>query len=377
MSRSTSKRVIVVGGGFAGLSVAARLAQEGIAVTLLEAATLGMEASLRNQGWLHSGAWFARGQTDLARMCFESLRRTIDYCPTCIEPNHEGMFFVTSLAETNPQDWTQAWKLAEIPFEEIHRDRLLRQFPSLDPARVQQVFLLPDRSFRPEVLLWQLAEDARQIGVEIREHVPVAGLLYNERRVRGVVTGKGEEISARGVIFATGAWDWRAELATLPKTEQQSMHEHVALKTHLIAVSPEISTWPLCAIDQQGFNHLPHEATSVFGTSRWQVVRQAGDVSTVEKELAEMWRLMTLFFPDLNRDECADVKEWAGTTLQLMHPHQIEPGKAPLPTVIDHRDVPPSLENLWSVSPGRATLWSHLAEETCRRVTTALRLGNE
>ena len=52
-------RVIVVGGGFAGLSIAARLSQTGLPVTLLEATQLGFESSTRNQGWLHSGALHA------------------------------------------------------------------------------------------------------------------------------------------------------------------------------------------------------------------------------------------------------------------------------------------------------------------------------
>ncbi|MFG0334623.1 MAG: FAD-dependent oxidoreductase, partial [Maioricimonas sp. JB049] len=61
----TSQRVVVVGGGFAGLSIAARLAQSALPVTLLEGAELGFEASTRNQGWLHSGGIFARDQTEM------------------------------------------------------------------------------------------------------------------------------------------------------------------------------------------------------------------------------------------------------------------------------------------------------------------------
>ena len=47
-SRHKSSRVVIVGGGFAGLSVAARLAQSGLPVTLLESARLGFQASTRN-----------------------------------------------------------------------------------------------------------------------------------------------------------------------------------------------------------------------------------------------------------------------------------------------------------------------------------------
>jgi glycine/D-amino acid oxidase-like deaminating enzyme len=47
--------VVVVGGGYAGISAARELAQRGVAVTLLEARTLGWGASTRNGGIVHAG----------------------------------------------------------------------------------------------------------------------------------------------------------------------------------------------------------------------------------------------------------------------------------------------------------------------------------
>ena len=72
---------------------------------------------------------------------------------------------------------------------------------------------------------------------------------------------------------------------------------------------------------------------------------------------------MTRFVPQL-ADEQPVVTQWAGTTIQAMHVEQVEPGRAPLPTVIDHAQETPKIANLLSVFPGRATLWAHLAEQT-------------
>jgi glycine/D-amino acid oxidase-like deaminating enzyme len=47
--------VVVVGGGYTGVSAARRLAQQGASVTLLEAHTLGWGASTRNGGIVHPG----------------------------------------------------------------------------------------------------------------------------------------------------------------------------------------------------------------------------------------------------------------------------------------------------------------------------------
>ncbi|MFL5674807.1 MAG: NAD(P)/FAD-dependent oxidoreductase [Chloroflexota bacterium] len=47
--------IVVVGGGYAGVTAAAELARRGVAVTLLEAHTLGWGASTRNGGIVHPG----------------------------------------------------------------------------------------------------------------------------------------------------------------------------------------------------------------------------------------------------------------------------------------------------------------------------------
>ncbi len=67
--RATAQRIVIVGGGIAGLSAAVRLAQAGLPVTVLESSQLGGAASTRNQGWLHSGGLFALDFPDYARTC--------------------------------------------------------------------------------------------------------------------------------------------------------------------------------------------------------------------------------------------------------------------------------------------------------------------
>ena len=56
-----SADVVVIGGGYAGINAARELAPRGVAVTLLEAHTLGWGASTRNGGIVHAGyKWSAR-----------------------------------------------------------------------------------------------------------------------------------------------------------------------------------------------------------------------------------------------------------------------------------------------------------------------------
>ena len=57
-----SADVVVIGGGYAGVTAARELARRGVAVTLLEARTLGWGASTRNGGIVHGGYKWSAGE---------------------------------------------------------------------------------------------------------------------------------------------------------------------------------------------------------------------------------------------------------------------------------------------------------------------------
>lgn len=361
---STSKRVVIVGGGISGLSIAVRLAQDGFPVTVLEASRLGYGASTRNQGWLLSGAWFAPLHPDVARMCHESLVRTLRFCPDCTEPNCPPMVYLIGSAQTDPDLWTGSWSAAGIPYSELASESLFAQFPHMAISHVQIAFQLPDRAIRVDRLLKGLAVAAQRAGAEIRTCTPVTRLVRDGEAILGVETGRGETVPARLVILAgnnAGSSlnpDYGSNAAGT-----QSQAALVPLKTHLVALRPEVSRTPLCVIDQGGFNHIPHPPISVFGSNRWLPLHHAHDERVDEKEIGRIWGQVQRLFPDVRRED-KTVREWAGTTMEAMPPEQVEPGRGPLPTVIDHQWENSAAENLLSVFPGRASLWPCLAERT-------------
>ena len=67
--------VVVVGGGYAGITAARELARRGVAVTLLEAHTLGWGASTRNGGIVHPG--YKWGPRALVRRYGEEIGRAL------------------------------------------------------------------------------------------------------------------------------------------------------------------------------------------------------------------------------------------------------------------------------------------------------------
>jgi glycine/D-amino acid oxidase-like deaminating enzyme len=367
-----TQRVVIIGGGVAGLSIAAHLAKAGLPVTLLEASKFGAAASTRNQGWLYSGGWFAPAYPELARLCYRSLEQTLRFCPDCIEPNHQGMDYVFSQPDTSTAEWTTAWERAQIPYTELSPNELFEHVPGFEQSAVQRAFLLPDRAFRPDVLLQHLAAAAENAGAELRSETMIHRIVHEGRQVRAVVTGRSEEIPARFVILATGASGaqlWPQVLDQQPG--RQAYDDRVFLKTHLVSVQPELARRPFLVVDAQGFNHIPHPENSVFGFDRWHPVSAPAPHPVDTEEIDCLWGYVERFFPEFQRANY-ETLEWAGVTLQAMRYDQIQPGEVPLPMVIDHTFETPSLENLLTVFPGRASLWAHLAERTCQVVLQKL-----
>ena len=358
----TSKRILIVGGGISGLSIATRLAQAGLPVTVLEGSHLGVGASTRNQGWLFSGAWFAPDQPELARMCYESLEQTLAFCGECLEKNCGPMVYLAEDPRTDVDRWRKAWSDAGIPYRELASASLFDRFPGLAISRARVAFELPDRAMRTDRLLRCLAETAERAGAEIRVSTPVARLIRGRGSVDGVETIHGERIPARLVILAgnTKGGDLYPGFAVEPAGAQREV-ALVALKSHLVALKPGIGHSPMCVLDAGGFNHIPHPPASVFGSNRWLPVPHAESEEADPAEIQRIWDHIRRLFPDVRREDHS-VREWAGTTVQAMHIDQIDPGRAPRPTVIDHERENPSIDNLVSVFPGRASLWPHLAE---------------
>jgi len=353
-------RVVIVGGGISGLSIAVRLSQFGLSVTVLESGYLGDGTSSRNQGWLYSGAWFAPQQPSLARACHESLKQTIHLCDECLEPATPSMVYVVSSPSTPISYWTDAWEMAEIPYQKLSVEEAVAE-TGIAQSLVRHAFRLPDRAIQTDVLLEFLTAKAEHQGVEVRTKTTVTRLLKDGDQVRGVVTSSGEEVPAQLVILAANAGGAALTPTLNSRAGHQTEFTKVLLKTHCLTVRPRLASSPFCIVDLEGFNHLPHANDSIFGSSRWLLAKDSRDRAVLPGEVDRLRTLLKTAYPQF-QSAALEIHEWAGSTVQAMHVDQVEPGLAPMPTVIDHEGEPPCVTNLLSVFPGRATLWPQLAE---------------
>lgn len=366
-----SARVIIVGGGVGGLSVAMGVARMGCHVTLLEGARLGFSASTRNQGWLHSGGAYALTAPRLAALCRNCLYRTISFCPECVEHEAGDALFILSRPESDADAWQSAWRSLDITAREVSRVEAVDHMPVLASSPVQRVFYLPDRAIRPSRLLKKIAQTARDHGADIRTGVHVQEVLVaSDDRVEGVRLSGGDKLPADIVVLACGVGENLVPSDFDPWHVQGSEIEVVRLMNQLVAVNPPLGPSPVCVLDEERLTHVPHPPWSILGIEHWSPTNRTQDEEPVVSLFASLWGAFLRFFPNVDlchhRQYC-----WEGRFAQAMLHDQVVPGAEPLPVVVDHGDQG-GPKNLISVFPGRLTLWPVMADCALQLVSRQL-----
>lgn len=210
--------VVVVGGGFTGLSAARKLAMRGAKVVVLEAAGVAAEASGRNGGHVNNGLAVdyatvaARVGTERAAAWYRAYDDAVDTVERIV---HE---------EAIACDFHRRGKL-KLASRPAHYDQLARSFDRLRREADPQVELVPPQRVHEEIgcdrfaggLLFKksaqmhmgqfgrgLAEAAARRGAQIYDHTPVERLQRLHGHAYRVHTQRGT-IDADQVLLATGA----------------------------------------------------------------------------------------------------------------------------------------------------------------------------
>jgi len=220
LAQRLSARVLIVGGGAAGLACAWRLSSQGARVTVLEAGCAGGGALWASGGMLAAGfesSFELEPDHALARPFAEFLHEGLihwaEWAPQLSVFTDQPLGYEQkgSIAPAfEPTDLFRldvAATLAEqlgVPATRVDAQTLASLEPHLTPGLGALIFA-HDGQLDKRVLGGALAQAARQSGADIREGVRVDALDRTGGQVTGVVLAEGQILSADLVILASGA----------------------------------------------------------------------------------------------------------------------------------------------------------------------------
>lgn len=208
------KKVIIVGGGIIGASIAWQLARESVAVTVFERAQVGREAS-----WAAAGLIAAQAEThaadpffDLCLKARDVFAATIDTLrvdsPVDPEYDHAGVLHVAlDNSQRADLEALARWQLAAGgALEELSGDAARKLEPALSPQVLYALHLPLDRRTDNRKLTQAYTAAAIAKGADFIEGASVDSLVIANGRASGVRTHDGSVHNADVVIIAAGAW---------------------------------------------------------------------------------------------------------------------------------------------------------------------------
>ncbi|WP_433491651.1 NAD(P)/FAD-dependent oxidoreductase [Nocardia grenadensis] len=196
---TTEVDCVIVGGGVTGLMTAARLAESGRRVRLIERDLLGSGATISNHGLIHSGALYARWHPEIVAACRQAQVAYRASFPDCLVAAESCWYFATVNTLHNYQN---LWCRHDI----VHH--------TVDPRDLGTVFRTEARDIAAcaidevvldtRALLTALAARCMDLGVEVSVGLTTDQILIDNGRVRGVFTGDG--------VVRPGRW-WCAQVS--------------------------------------------------------------------------------------------------------------------------------------------------------------------
>lgn len=351
---------VIVGGGVTGLMTAARLAESGRRVRLVERDLFGAGATTSNHGLIHSGALYARWHPEIVATCRQAQLAYRSSFPDCLVSAEKCWYFATS---QTLHTYQSLWRSHDI----VH-DRV-------DPRDLGEVFRTAGRDIAAcaieevvidtRALLTVLAARCLDLGVELSVGLTADRVVVEDGQVRGVGTGDGlvrapqvvlcAGIGTRDLLDGAGSIigaELASRLEMLTAYPGQLLRPVIGLEFGWPALAPAAAVGTVLASRYGGVQR------SVRRRERWPV--PTAEAAALDRELADC------IAPEVI--DHAEPVAWVCSKTEHLTRDQDQWGTSPNYTVIDHHRRE-QIVGLWTVLPGKMTLALHASREVAAAIT--------
>jgi glycine/D-amino acid oxidase-like deaminating enzyme len=205
-----SKRVIVVGAGIIGASIALHLAQAGAQVTVIEAAEPGGVATQNSWGWINASWGNPEPYFRLRVRSIELWSELAQKLPGLPVNFCGGLIW--DLEPAALEDYARERKAWGYSIRRVGRSEILKLEPNLKSVPDHAYHAAGEGVAEPVATALALLEAAKDLGAEVLANTPIKWLVENDERITGVMADVGV-IHADEIVIAAGA-----ETATLLDT---------------------------------------------------------------------------------------------------------------------------------------------------------------
>ncbi|WP_336715675.1 GcvT family protein [Arthrobacter sp. USHLN218] len=226
---------LVIGGGIAGASIAAHLAERGAGVALLEANVLGSGTTWHAAG-LVTGSRTTTALTKLASYGIGLYSGLESRTGIDVAFERRGSLMVARTpGRADEVDYAyDVAVLNGVDAKLLEPEDVRSLWPAADPSGILKALLVPgDGHINPGYAAIALAKLAHEHGASIHEHVRVQEVLVEDGRAVGVRTDRGV-VRAERVVLACGLWT-RELAATAGAPVPLYPAEHVHVRTAKVA----------------------------------------------------------------------------------------------------------------------------------------------
>jgi len=281
--------ILVIGGGIAGLSAAARLARHGATAVIEAEQAVGFHSSGRSATFCHFGIGgdLVRRLTAMSREAF-----ALDPGDPPVARTHPALFIARAGEEGRLDALARAMALHVADAERIAGDDLTAIVPVLRTGEDGFVAgLLDHRAFKldSDALLQSHVRALRAAGGEIGLASPAHAIRREGER--WIVDTPGESYSARNIVNAAGAWaDEIARRAGVAPLGLRPLRRTI-IQFHA-PDGIDVSAWPFTKTVGEGFYFLPEGPARLLTSPMDETPTDPCDAQPEEEDIAlAAWRV--------------------------------------------------------------------------------------